>query len=391
MSSGSDPCIVSAYSLTNALGLRTDDVLGKVFSGVVGHSDAPFSLPFSADCGVVPGLERRPGLVDSRYDNRALRIALAAYDEIEEDIASTLNRVGPSRVGLIVGTSTGGIDRSEARYAERESGVQGRGDYNFLSQHSFGGFLEALRAVTGVLGPSCVVSTACSSSAKALGAAQRWMSAGYCDAVLVCGVDALCQTTLRGFHALGVLSGNPCRPFCADRDGIHLGEGAAWLVLERRGPNGVARLLSVGESTDAYSMSAPHPAGDGVVLAIQQSLASAKLEADHIDYVNAHGTGTQKNDIAEAIAIGSALGNVPTSSTKSMTGHLLGAAGATEAVITIATLERGLLPPSVASAPIDPQISIPIVTEPTSASPKHAMSLSMAFGGSNAAVVLGCA
>jgi len=345
------------------------------------------ALPFDTTCGVVADPPPPPPSL-RQHDSRALRIALMAMDDIRIPLRNAIAKNGRERIGLVLGTSTAGLDRTEVALEARATRGSMPSDYSFPPQHSFGGMLSALTRAAGTRGPAYVVSTACTSSAKALAAAIRLINAEVCDAMLVGGADALCHTTLHGFHSLGVLSSQACRPFSAERDGIHIGEGAAWLLLEREG-DGLARVLSVGESSDAHSMSAPDPEGRGASLAIESALAGAGVDASSIDFVNAHGTGTVKNDQAEAVAIAESLGvDVPVASTKGMTGHLLGAAGATEAALTIAAVERGVIPPSVGADPFDASLGIRVVSVARRAKLRRALSLSMAFGGNNAAVLV---
>jgi 3-oxoacyl-[acyl-carrier-protein] synthase-1 len=379
--------VVTAYSLCNALGSSTSEVLEKCEAGRVVTSSPPIVLPFDTTCGVVADPPAPPPSL-RMYDSRALRIALMAMDDIQISLRNAIAKNGRERIGLVLGTSTAGLDRTEiALEANATSGAMPP-DYSFPSQHSFGGMLSALVQAAGTRGPAYVVSTACTSSAKALAAAIRMISADVCDAVVVGGADALCHTTLHGFHSLGVLSGQACRPFSTERNGIHIGEGAAWLLLEREG-DGPAKVSSVGESSDAHSMSAPDPEGRGARLAIEAALAGAGINASCIDFVNAHGTGTVQNDRAEAVAIAESLGvDVPVASTKGMTGHLLGAAGATEAALAIAAMERGVVPPSVGAEPFDASLGINVVCAARRIKLRRALSLSMAFGGNNTAVLV---
>ena len=197
------------------------------------------------------------------------------------------------------------------------------------------------------------MSTACSASAKAVGCAQRLLATDAVDAVLVGGVDALSQTTLRGFHSLQILSPVFCRPLSRERRGINIGEGAAYLLLEREGDAAV-RLLGVGESSDAHHMSAPDPTGEGARTAMAAALAQAGLPPGEVDYINAHSPGTRLNDLSEGLAVTSLFGGrVPVASTKGYTGHLLGAGGATEAVFAIVAIEQGWIPRSVGADPVD--------------------------------------
>jgi 3-oxoacyl-[acyl-carrier-protein] synthase-1 len=254
--------------------------------------------------------------------------------------------------------------------------------------HAFDGLNTLLVRMLGLTGPSFAVSTACTSSVKAIASAVRLIEADLCDAALVVGADALCETTVRGFHSLGVLSRQPARPFSAERDGIHIGEGAAMLLIERHG-DGPAYVASVGETSDAHSMSAPHPEGVGAAAAIRAALAMARLAPEQIDYVNAHGTGTEQNDQAESRAILSALdAQVPVSSTKGLTGHTLGACGAIEAIFSALTIQHGVMPPSAGALPVDPALGVNVVRTPTRKNVKVVLSNAFAFGGSNTGLIL---
>jgi 3-oxoacyl-[acyl-carrier-protein] synthase-1 len=237
------------------------------------------------------------------------------------------------------------------------------------------------------------VSAACASSAKVFGNAARAMAAGLCDAAIVGGVDTLCLTTLYGFHSLGLLSARACRPFDAARDGISISEGAAFVLLERTG-NATARvnLLGVGESSDAHHMSTPHPEGLGACMAMRRALASANATAERVGYVNLHGTASRTNDASEAAALVDVFGTTtPCSSTKGLTGHALGAAGAIEALLTILALEDGFLPAGANTQTLDPALHVDYLLAPRSGAASIAMSNSFGFGGANCALLFGLA
>ena len=253
---------VTAFSAVNALGTTTRDVIDALSSGRSGLGPCALELTFEAFAGEVPTPPPPlpPGL--AAFDSRTARLAVAALDEIRPALARALARHGAGRLGLVLGTTTAGLARTETAYQALQRTGHLPADYDFHRQHSFGGLLEAVRRVAGAEGPALVVSTACSASAKALVGARRMIAAGVADAVLVGGVDGLCQTTLHGFHSLEILSPTACRPFSAERNGITIGEGAAYLLLERTG-EARAHLLGVGESSDAYHMTAPHPEGRG--------------------------------------------------------------------------------------------------------------------------------
>jgi 3-oxoacyl-[acyl-carrier-protein] synthase-1 len=310
--------------------------------------------------------------------------------EILPAVAVAVARHGADRVGLVIGTTTAGLARTEDAYHTLSQTGALPDDYDLHRQHSFGGLLEAVRSVAEVAGPSYVVSTACSASAKVLGCAQRLLDAGLADAVLVGGVDGLCQTTIRGFHSLQILSTRPCRPLSTERDGINIGEGAAYLLVERGG-DGPARLLGVGESSDAYHMSAPHPEGAGALAAMSEALRRAGLGPEDIDHINAHSPGTRLNDYSESRAIATLFGarRVPVASTKGYTGHLLGAGGATEAVFAVVAVAEGWIPRSVGADPVDTELAIEIATSAREQRCRAVMSNSFAFGGNNVSVVFG--
>lgn len=219
------------------------------------------------------------------------------------------------------------------------------------------------------------------------------IEAGMIDAAVVGGVDSLCLTTLYGFHALQLSSASPCRPFDVARDGISIGEAAAFALLVP--PQGALNgdevlLLGVGESSDAYHMSAPHPEGDGARRAMQAALRAAGLEAEAIDYINLHGTGTPSNDRSESQAVTSVFGAAtPGSSTKGATGHTLGAAGALEAVISAITLQSGFMPGGVNTTRIDPMLTANYLRENSSSPASYVLSNSFGFGGTNCSLIFG--
>ena len=233
------------------------------------------------------------------------------------------------------------------------------------------------------------ISTACSSSAKVFVMAQRWMDCGLIDAAVVGGVDSLCLSTLHGFNALQLLSSEICRPFDSARNGISIGEAAGFVLLDR--DPAAVNLVGGGESSDAWHMSSPHPDGLGAQAAMRQALQAAGLRPQDIGYVNAHGTATPANDRAEAAAMRAVFGAdaVPVSSTKGITGHTLGAAGITEAIVVIQALEQQTLPPSANLREPEPRLGLDVVMQPRRAELRHAMSNSFGFGGTNCSLIFG--
>lgn len=380
---------ITAFSVCSALGRDTRTTFEGLFSEREGLRAPAVELPFRTLAGVVDAdLPRLPAEF-VMHESRIARIAEQLHSEIATEVARAVAKYGPERVAIVVGTSTGGLAETEhAIVGHTKSGVFPHG-YDLDRSHSMAAAVDYLRVRTGIVGPAYAISTACSSSAKVFGCAERLLAANVVDAAIVGGIDTLCQTTLRGFHSLGILSDEACRPFGEGRNGLSLGEGGALFLLEREG-EGRANLLGIGESADGFHMSSPHPEGVGAKAAMREALERAGLSASAIGYVNAHGTGTPKNDLVECATIEAVLGtDVPVSSTKRATGHALGAAGAIEAALVIACLERGWMPRSLGADPVDAAVRIHLLREPAYAKIDYAMSNSFGFGGSNACLVFG--
>ena len=385
------PVPITAFSLCNAMGMTTAEVAAALAAGRSGLGPCPpeIGLAGLATVGAMPGpLPPLPARL-AAYDTRLARIVAIAVAELERPLARARARWGRDRVAVLLGTSTGGIGESEQAYAHHRAHGRLPDGYSVETSHALDASLPVVTTLTDLAGPAYVLSTACSSSAKVFAAAQRLLHLGVCDAALVGGVDSLCQLTIRGFAGLEVLSSAPCRPFCRDRAGINIGEGAALCLLEREG-EGPARLLAVGESSDAYHMTSPHPDGLGARLAMERALHGAGLTSGDVDHINAHGTGTRQNDSAEGAAIAGLFGpGMTVVATKGYTGHQLGAAGATEAVFTVIAIAGGFVPASVGAAPVDPEIAVRVTTAREPMRTRAAISNSFAFGGSNVSVLVG--
>ncbi|MDR1816950.1 MAG: beta-ketoacyl-ACP synthase [Puniceicoccales bacterium] len=352
-----------------------------------------------------------------RHDSRNNRLLLAALAPIRAAVDAAIARHGPARVAVILGTSTSGIEEGEIAEAAKRATGAAPAHYHYLQQE-FGATAGFLAEWLGVTGPCYTISTACSSSARALISGARLLRAGAVDAVIAGGADSLCRMTLNGFHALEAFSLTGCRPFAQNRDGITIGEGAALALLTR--DEAPVALLGGGDSSDAYHMSAPRPDGAGAEQAMRAALADAALAPEDIGYINLHGTGTALNDSMESAAVNRVFGAAtPCSSTKHLTGHTLGACGAVEAALCHALLTAGdatagdgtyvwnstgaagsandwresALPAQVFTdaAPRDDTLApIGLVTAPATLLRKPAiLSNSFAFGGNNACLVLG--
>lgn len=330
------------------------------------------------------------------YDSRNNRLMQVALAEIAAAVEDARSRYGRDRIAVILGTSTSGIaDGEEAlMHYRREGRWPERFDYRMQETGSLAEF--AARSL-GLTGPAYTIATACSSSAKVFASARRLIRAGLVDAAVVGGADTLCRMTLNGFASLEALSKGRCNPFSANRDGITIGEGAAAFLLDRE--PGPVRLLGVGETSDAHHATAPDPGGRGAAQAMRDALADAELAPETIAYVNLHGTATPLNDAMEAKAIADLFGSrMPCSSTKALTGHMLGAAGGCEAAFLWLTLNprtnpERLLPPHLWDGVPDPALpALDLVGGGTTfpLSPQTAMlSNSFGFGGSNMALILG--
>jgi 3-oxoacyl-[acyl-carrier-protein] synthase-1 len=330
------------------------------------------------------------------FDCRNNRLAFLGLmqDGFADAVAAASRHYGAQRVGVFLGTSTSGILQTELAYRRRDpaSGAL-PADFIYGTTHNTFSVTDFTRQLLGLSGPAVVVSSACSSSAKVFASARRMMAAGLIDAAVVGGVDSLCLTTLYGFNSLGLISNQACRPFDAARDGISIGEAAAFALLERAPEHlddNAVLLLGVGESSDAHHMSSPHPEGLGARLAMQDALKTAHLDASDIDYINLHGTATPSNDAAETRAVAAVFGSgTPCSSTKGATGHTLGAAGAMEAVICALALQNGLLPGGLNTQQIDPALSLNYLLDNREQPVRRVLSNSFGFGGTNCSLVFG--
>jgi 3-oxoacyl-[acyl-carrier-protein] synthase-1 len=390
------PCFLPALGIVNALGDGADAVARHLFAG---HAEAMASeggwlperpVPVGRVQTALPGIP--PAF--SAHDSRASRLLLAAIGQIRGEVDEAIGRFGPSRIAIVLGTSTSGIDEGEAAIAaHRKSGALPPG-YRYARQE-LGAPALFLAQYLGVTGPAFCVSTACTSSAKALVSARRLLRLGLCDAAITGGVDALCKLTVNGFAALELVSPSRCKPMSRNRGGINIGEGAALFLMTRETERGAKiALLGAGESSDAYHSSAPHPDGIGAEAAMRAALADAGRGAEEIDYLNLHATATKQNDAMESLAVSRVFPDgVAASGTKAMTGHTLGAAGATELAFCWLALGDGRLPPHVWDGEADPALPrLDLVAKGrrfARDSGRSCLSNSFAFGGNNACLLIG--
>lgn len=392
------PLLLAEFTATSCIGRGITPTLQGLIEQRSGLTRCTFeTVNIDTHIGEVPGVDAQQlpkalQIFDCR-NNRLAELALQ-QDGFFETVQSAAARWGRRRVGVFIGTSTAGIMQTELAYRARDP-VSGAlpASFEYGTTHNSFSVADYLRRRCGLEGPAVAVSSACASSAKVFGTARRMIEAGLIDAALVGGADSLCLTTLYGFHSLQLSSPSPCRPFDAARDGISVGEAAAFAVLERVPENLDADsvlLLGVGESSDAYHMSAPHPEGLGAKRAMQAALSSGSMEPADIDYINLHGTGTPSNDRSESQAVTSLFGpTTPCSSTKGATGHTLGAAGALEAVISVLAIQNGLMPGGVPSTRVDPTLTAHYIRDNRRAPIRRVLSNSFGFGGTNCSLIFG--
>ncbi|EUJ11577.1 3-oxoacyl-(acyl-carrier-protein) synthase [Methylophilaceae bacterium 11] len=388
---------LSALGIVNALGNGVDEISHKLFSGdtsglVLEHG---WQADGEARVGRVQSSLPEIPAAFSQYACHNNRLLLGALGQIEALVASAIAQYGAQRIGVVLGTSTSGIAESEqAVKAQQLAGVMPE-HYHYLQQE-LGMPAQFLAKYLALKGPAYAVSTACTSSAKAFQSARNLLKHGLCDAVLVGGVDSLCKTTINGFASLESTTQEISNPMSQHRKGINIGEGAALFLMtkERLADASDIVLLGVGESSDAYHISAPQPEGLGAEAAIRAALQDAGKSVEEIAYVNLHATGTLKNDEMESRAVARVFINgVPCSGTKPMTGHTLGAAGATELAFCWMAIQRNQLPPHVWDGEADsalPHINLISAGHTFGPSkPRICMSNSFAFGGSNVSLIIG--
>jgi len=386
---------ITASSMVNALGRGKEATLTALQQKRSGLQPSQ-NLDFSTWLGQVHGVDDyalETSLIRFRCRNNQLAKLALDTDNFRDAINKAKDQYGAHRIGVFLGSSTSGSEETEKAYQNRNEKGELPTGYDYMHTHNFTSLLDYTQQSLGLTGVGQVISTACSSSAKVFAAAHRHIDAGFCDAAIVGGVDTLTQISLYGFNSLQLTSANPCRPCDENRDGISIGEAAGFALLEATtGTTSNVVLKGYGESSDAYHMSTPHPEGRGAASAMQQALDSAALKSDEIDYVNLHGTATPSNDAAEGKAILSVFGtHTPCSSTKGWTGHTLGAAGITEALICMLILENQFLPTNLNLQKADPSLNIQVLSENTNPEKmiKHVISNSFGFGGSNCSLILG--
>ncbi|MCR8657737.1 beta-ketoacyl-[acyl-carrier-protein] synthase family protein [Paenibacillus endoradicis] len=392
--------VVTGLGAITAIGENTNELWDSVVSGIHGIHRVD-SLNMDGYMTNIAGevkfrLEDLDFLKERKTVDRAIEFALRAGLEALQS-ANLLGQL-PKDTGCVMGTCLGG-----ANSWEKWLNLRTKGDHAepaLWKQLRFNGIAETVSSEFGIFGPVVTISTACAAGGNAIGHAADLIRSGKASVVLAGGADALSILAVAGFHSLQSLSSEACKPYSGDRDGLSLGEGAGILVLENeeharaRQANIFAEVLEFGLSADGYHPTAPHPEGEGASRAIRKAIEKSGIQPEDIDYINGHGTGTPKNDSAETMAIKRALGEnaaqqVKVSSTKSMIGHLLGAAGAVEGIVTVLSLFHNIIPPTANFTTPDPECDLDYTPNMALHQQQldYAISNNFAFGGNNCSVV----
>ena len=327
-----------------------------------------------------------------QYATRNNHLLYAAYLQIEQPVQQAIEKYGRKRIAVIMGTSTSGIHEGDINIKHYLETHHCEPNF-YYHQQELGDPSRFLTELLNLQGPSYTISTACTSSAKAVISGQRLIESGLVDAAIVGGADSLSRMPINGFNALEALSSNPCMPFAQDRTGINIGEASGLMLLTKEESSNIA-LLGTGESSDAYHISSPHPEGIGAQTAMEMALKNANLKPNQIGYLNLHGTATILNDQAESKAVYRLFKqNLPyCSSTKHLTGHTLGSAAITELAISYLLLKQNIYLPQqdFSISPYDKNLDkINMVTEKMMLQTPIIMSNSFAFGGNNASLIIG--
>ena len=393
--------VVTGMGAVTSIGGSLEEFWKNLLAGVCGIG--PFSLfdasayrtQTAAQVSEIPDSFLTPA--ERRRMSRADRMGVAAAREALGESGLDVSREDPARIGVILGGGTSGLIDSEAFFERHLSGRKARPSK--VLNHLPDSITDRVAQRFGLEGIKSTITTACSSSANAMGYAFDAIAAGLADAIVTGGSDVLARLTYGGFNSLRSVDPGPCRPFDRERKGLSIGEAAGMLIFEeeeharRRGAPVVAEFRGYGVTSDAFHMTAPDPSGEAGGRTLRAALADAGLNVEDVDYVNAHGTATPQNDSAETAALKNALGEraaeIPISSIKSMIGHCLCASGAIEAVATALTLRDGKVPPTIHYENPDPACDLDYVPNAArDAEVDVALSNSFAFGGNSSVIVL---
>lgn len=395
---------VTGIGMMSALGTTREEVWNGLVGGQCGIADVTLFDTTgyrSLKAAEIPPYRRDPAFSERSWRrlSRSDQIAVIASREALVDSGLLDANMPRDRMGVILGSGTADLMRNEEWFAD----MRRRGVRRATPSKIFGHFpntpCDVVASCFGFEGLKSSVLSACSSGTVAVGYAADAIAWGQLDVALAGASDVLCRLTFSGFNALRLVDKEPCRPFCRSRQGMNLGEAAAMLVLEdlaqarRRGANIYAEIAGYGVRCEAYHPTAPEPEGTAVAALIEDALRAARISADEVDHVNAHGTATLQNDRAEARgmrrAFGERVNRVPVTSIKSMVGHCLAAAGAIEAATLALSIARGVVPPTIGFREPDPECDVDVVANEARRVPiACGVSTSLAFGGNDAALVM---
>jgi len=391
---------ITGAGIISAAGFNTGENLAslKSSSGGIGkvsyidtiHSD---DIPVAEVKASDNGLREMAGISKEKHYSRTSLLGLIAAREAIE--SAGIYETGDYPTGLISASTVGGMDQTEIFY-KKFMHDNTRGRLRYVINHDVGDHTEKIAETYGIRDYVSTISTACSSSANSILMAARMISSGLLERVIAGGADALTLFTINGFNSLMILDKRGCRPFDNDRNGLTLGEGAAYLVLESEdivsgtGKKILGEITGYGNACDAYHQTASSPNGEGAVMSMNMALKKAGIGPENIDYINAHGTGTKNNDLSEGRAVERVFGKEvpPISSTKSLTGHTLGAAGAVEAVFSLLAIENNSIWPNrPLSAKMTELDFEPVSRIMTDVILKNVLSNSFGFGGNNTSLI----
>ncbi len=384
------PVAVTGLGCICAAGQKLADCMSSIFLGR--GAPAP-PVRFTSNHPVRYPVFEVAGFPDDPAMIRTSALGLHAAREAFADAGLDRDSLALLRVGVCVGTTIGCAMSNETFCRQVHAGIDpGMGPIEVIQRSNPA---AVIAREFGLSGPCQTVVNACSSGTDAVAIAASWIRSGICDVAIAGGADELARITYIGFISLMIADDSRCKPFDLNRKGLNLGEGAGMLVLESdavraaRERKARAFVLGYGSACDAYHLTAPHPDGAGLRRAIGEAFAEAGISAGDLSFVNAHGTGTPDNDRVESRVLRDLMPGVPYLSTKGFTGHTLGAAGAIEAVLTAACLERGEIPANAGFSTPDPELIATPVREATPITGTVALSESLAFGGNNSAIILG--
>ena len=390
------PISISHFTATNAMGIGIEEISQSLLNKKTGLRPCDFpNTNLNTFTGTVPAINdvvMRPGFEEYECRNNKLVQLALEQDNFQNKVDGFIAKYGAKRIAVILGTSTSGVESLEHAYRHRDPETDALPRwYNVKTTYNFYSVTDFVKKYFKLKGPSYTIATACSSSNKVFAAAYRMMKSGLCDAALIGGVDTLCLNTLHGFNSLQLISEQVCRPNDENRDGISLGEGAGFALLEwqdQASETSDINLVGYGESSDAYHMSSPPPDGSGARLSMQLALDAANLKSNDIDYINLHGTGSQINDSTEDKAITSLFGEgMLCTATKGYTGHTLAGAGITESVISFLSMQKSFVPATVNTINCDPSFNIKVALDVEQKQIRRVLTNSFGFGGNNCSLI----